>query len=77
MNYTCRKKEEAVQKKLMITIYERVYISLRRIIGRFSRFKSYVIDKELETAYQRMAQDEEREKEALEWAEGLVRDAAD
>jgi predicted CopG family antitoxin len=66
-----------MQKKLTITINEEVYAGLHNIIGRrnISRFieslvRPHVIDKEIEAAYQRMAQDEGREAEAIEWIEG-------
>jgi len=36
-----------------------------------------VIGTDLEVAYRRMAQEEAREKEALEWAEATVGDVAD
>lgn len=73
-----------MQKKLTITIDEHVYEGLHATIGRrhISRFiedlvRPYVIDQELEGAYKQMAQDEEREAEALEWAEATVGDASD
>lgn len=73
-----------MQKKLTITIDERVYEGLYRVIGqrRISRFiedlvRPYVLDQDLEVAYQRMAQDEEREAEALAWTEATVGDVAD
>lgn len=71
-----------MQKKLTITMDEQVYEGLHAVIGRrrISRFiedlvRPYVISKEMNTAYQQMAQDEEREAEALEWAEATVGDA--
>ena len=73
-----------MQKKLTITIDEEVYEGLHHIIGRrrISRFiedlvRPHVLEPELEQAYQHMAQDEQREAEALEWAEGTVGDVAD
>jgi hypothetical protein len=57
-------------------IYGRVYNLLRRVMGRFGRFETHVIDEDLEAAYQQMAEDERRESEALEWAEGTVGDVA-
>jgi len=73
-----------MQKKLTITLDERVYEGLHVVIGRrrISRFieslvRPHVIGKDLEVAYERMAQDEEREAEALEWAEATVGDVAD
>lgn len=73
-----------MQKKLTITIDEDVYKGLHHIIGRrrISRFieelvRPHVLQPDLEEAYQRMAQDEQRETEALEWAEGTAGDVYD
>jgi predicted CopG family antitoxin len=73
-----------MQKKLTITIDERVYAGLHTVVGRrrISQFieslvRPHVIGKDLELAYQQMSQDEAREAEALEWAEAKVRDTAD
>ncbi len=73
-----------MQKKLTITVDKRVYDGLRTVIGRrrISQFieslvRPHVIGKDLEVAYQQMAQEEAREAEALEWAEGTVGDVAD
>jgi predicted CopG family antitoxin len=76
--------EAAMQKKLTITVDERVYEGLHTVIGRrrISQFieslvRPYVVGKDLEVAYQQMAQDEAREAEALEWAEATAGDVAD
>ena len=73
-----------MQKKLTITIDEQVYEGLYAVIGRrrISRFiedlvRPYVLYQELEPAYKQMAQDKEREAEALEWAEDTVGDVSD
>jgi predicted CopG family antitoxin len=73
-----------MQKKLTITVDERVYDGLHKVVGRrrISRFveslvRPHVIGKDLEAAYRQMAQDEAREAEALEWAEATVGDVAD
>ncbi len=73
-----------MQKKLTITIDEQVYEGLHAVIGRrrISRFiedlvRPYVIHQGLEAAYKQMAQDEEREAEALEWAEATIGDVSD
>jgi predicted CopG family antitoxin len=73
-----------MQKKLTITIDEKVYEGLHTVIGRcrISRFiedlvRPHVILQDLEAAYKQMAQDEERESEALEWAEATVGDVSD
>ncbi len=70
-----------MQRKLTITIDNEVYEGLYEIIGarRISRFienlvRPYVIHPDLEAAYREMAQDEEREAEALEWAEAMIGD---
>jgi predicted CopG family antitoxin len=72
-----------MQKKLTITVDERVYDGLHKVIGRrrISQFieslvRPYVVGKDLEVAYQQMAQDGAREAEALEWAEATVADVA-
>ena len=73
-----------MQKKLTITIDEGVYEGLHKVIGprKISKFveelvRPHVIRPNLEAAYAEMAKDEEREKEALEWAEGLIGDVSD
>jgi hypothetical protein len=73
-----------MQKKLTITVDERVYNGLHTVVGarRISQFieslvRPHVIGKDLELAYQQMAQDEAREAEALDWAEGTIGDVAD
>ena len=67
-----------MQKKLTLTIDEEVYEGLRRVIGprKISRFvedlvRPHVVRQDLEASYAIMAQDMAREREALEWAEGL------
>ncbi len=72
-----------MQKKLTITIDERVYEGLHSVIGRrhISAFiealvRPHVIRQDLELAYQQMAQDQAREAEALEWAEATTGDVA-
>jgi hypothetical protein len=73
-----------VQKKLTITLDERVYRGLHAVVGRrrISQFieglvRPHVIGKDLELAYQEMAREESREAEALEWSEATVGDVAD
>lgn len=60
---------------------EAVYAGLHQHIGRrnISRFLSdlarpYVVDADIETGYRMMAEDREREAEAMEWAEALIGD---
>lgn len=73
-----------MQKKLTITVNEQVYEGLHRVIGRrnISQFieslvRPHVLGKDLEEAYQQMAQDETRESEAMEWAEATIGDVSD
>jgi len=70
-----------MQKKLTITLDERVYWGLHTVVGRgrISRFiedlvRPHVLEHDLDAAYAQMAQDTEREEEALQWAEATVGD---
>jgi len=70
-----------MQKKLTITIEENVYKGLHKVIGHrhISRFieelvRPHVINQEMDNAYAKMAQDEARESEALEWSEATIGD---
>jgi predicted CopG family antitoxin len=72
------------QRKLTITVDDDVYAGLQRVIGRrrISRFlnalaRPYVTQPGMEDAYRAMAADEERERDATEWSEGLIADVAD
>ena len=73
-----------MQKKLTITIDEEVYKGLYSVVGRrrISRFienlvRPHVLIPDMEVAYQEMAEDEEREAEALDWAEATLGDVSD
>jgi len=73
-----------MQRKLTITIDERVYEGLHTMVGRrrISQFiealvRPHVLAGDLDLAYQQMALEEDREAEALEWAEATVGDVAD
>ena len=73
-----------MQKKLTITVDEMVYEGLHDVIGRrkISKFieslvRPHVLKGNLEDAYREMAADEERESEALKWAEATMEDVAD
>ena len=73
-----------MHKKLTITVEQQVYEGLHRVIGRgqISRFlntlaRPHVIEEDMEEAYREMARDEEREAEAMEWSENLLRDGQD
>ena len=66
-------------KKLTITVPQNIYKGLYR--GKISQFlvelaRPHVLneDKKLMKAYQEMAADKEREKEAAEWSEGTLTD---
>ena len=70
-----------MHKKLTVTMDERVYEAMHRVIGRgsISRFiedlvRPHVMEQDLEAAYRDMAKDEQRENEALEWAEAMIGD---
>jgi len=73
-----------MQKKLTITVDERVYEGLHAVVGRRrisgfieSLVRPYVIGPDLDVAYQQMARDEAREADALEWADATIGDIAD
>lgn len=72
-----------MQKKLTIMVAEEVYNGLHMVIGprRISKFveelvRPHVVRPNLEAGYAEMAKDEQREKEALEWAEITFKDIA-
>lgn len=71
-----------MHKKLTITIDEQVYNGLYQVVGKgaISQFiedlvRPYVMEDELDAAYKQMAEDREREAEALEWCEALIGDS--
>lgn len=73
-----------MQKKLTITVDEKVYAGLHAVVGRrkISRFieslvRPHVLPQDLLAAYREMAADEVREAEAHEWAEATAGDVAD
>jgi len=73
-----------MQKKLTITVDEKVYEGLYRVIGprKISSFiedlvRPHVLYPDLEAAYAQMAEEEEREAAALEWAEATIKDGTD
>ena len=72
-----------MKKKLTITVDEKVYAGLHRVVGsgKISEFieslvSPHVLQKDLEAGYREMAADEVREAEAREWAEVTVTDIA-
>lgn len=75
---------EQMQKKLTISLNELVYDELCRVVGRgnISRFIEDLIKpklqaNDLDAAYCEMAADNVRERNALEWSNGVVGDCAD
>jgi len=71
-----------MQKKLTITVDEKVYKGLHLTIGRgnISQFiegliRPHAINQNVEAAYNQMAE-EDREAEALDWAEATVGDVS-
>jgi len=73
-----------MQKKLTITVDELVYDGLYRVVGprQISKFieelvRPHVLGRDLDDAYRQIAQDEQRESEALEWAEATIGDISD
>ncbi len=72
-----------MQKKLTITVDEKVYEGLHKAIGprKISKFieqlvRPHVVHRNLESDYAQMALDRKREKEAQEWVENTFKDAA-
>lgn len=70
-----------MQKKPTITIDEEFYEGRHSVIGRgrISQFiedlaRLFVVNHELDDAYRQLAQDKEREAEALEWADAAIGD---
>lgn len=73
-----------MQKKLTITVDDKVYQGLHRVVGRrrISQFieslvRPHVIREDLTDAYRAMSEDEAREAEALAWAEEMISDIED
>lgn len=71
-----------MQRKLTITVNEDIYQSLHDQVrpDRISEFiedlvrPHLITEDDLEAGYRAMAADVEREREATEWAEGLIGD---
>ena len=70
-----------MQKKSTISIDEQVYDGLYEVVGKgsISQFietlvRPHVIKDDLDAAYKLMAEDQEREVEALAWSEALIGD---
>ena len=72
-----------MQKKLTLSVEASVYEGLHAVIGprRISRFiedlvRPHVVRKDLAAAYRAMASDENRESQALDWAEATLQDVS-
>jgi len=72
-----------MNRKLTIMVSDDVYQGLHRMVGRrrIGQFleklaRPHVVQQDIEAAYREMAGDEEREREAHEWSEGVIGDAA-
>jgi hypothetical protein len=66
-------------RKLTVTLDARLYTRIRKTVRKshISDFVGSVLSphflrQDLDAEYKRMAQDKEREKDALEWAEGAL-----
>jgi predicted CopG family antitoxin len=73
-----------MQRKLTITIDEEVYERLHEVVGRgrISQFierlvRPHVLRGHLDSAYEAMAADEQREADASAWAEATIGDVGD
>jgi hypothetical protein len=71
-----------MQKRMTITMDEAVYEGLVRVVGRrkISAFlenlaRPHVVSDDLAAGYRAMAQDTQREQDALDWSEALIGDA--
>ena len=71
-----------MKRKLTITVSEAVYEGLHRAVGRrrISQFierlaRPHVVPADMEASYRDMAADQAREREALEWSEGVIADS--
>jgi predicted CopG family antitoxin len=72
-----------MRRKLTITVAEDVYEGLRRVVGprHISMFletlaRPHVVLADVDAAYAAMAADTNRERDALEWVETTIGDAA-
>ncbi len=68
-----------MQQKMTITIDREVYDALYRVVGKgnISKFlenlaRQHLMQEDLTSGYRAMAADTEREREALEWSNGLI-----
>jgi hypothetical protein len=72
-----------MQKKLTINIDEKIYYGLCQFtdISKLNQLvenllKLHLLKMDMHAAYKQMASDEERESEALEWAEATIGDSS-
>ena len=72
-----------MQKRMTITMDEAVYDGLMRVVGRgkVSQFleslaRPHVLDTALDDGYAAMSRDLDREKDATQWINGLIKDVA-
>jgi predicted CopG family antitoxin len=72
-----------MNRKLTIMVSDEVYQGLHRTVGRrrIGQFierlaRPHVVPQDIEAAYREMASDEERERAAHEWSEGVIGDVA-
>lgn len=70
-------------KKLTISVSDEFYAGLQRSVGRRrighfleSLARPHVMSQDLAAAYRDMANDKDREDEAMEWAEATIHDTA-
>jgi predicted CopG family antitoxin len=70
-----------MNRKLTIMVSDEVYQGLHRCVGRWriGQFidklaRPHVVQRDIEAAYREMAADEERERDAHEWSEGVIGD---
>ena len=72
-----------MNRKLTIMVSDDLYQGLQRMVGRrrIGQFleklaRPHVVQQDIEAGYREMAADEEREREAHEWSEGVIGDVA-
>jgi hypothetical protein len=79
---SCEVEAHLMQKELIIRVDEDIYEELNRVVGPAnisqyieSLIRPHITGLDLESAYRQMAEDELREREALEIAEATIGDA--
>ena len=68
-------------KKIGIVLVKRLLKAVHRLLDGLlidrttgGSMRNRILDRSLDSSYQEMAEDEEHEKEALEWAEAMIAD---